>query len=181
MTVIVGLEANGKVVMGADSIGVNNYLAEIRLDPKIFFVDEMMIGFCGSFRMGQLLQYRLEIPKHPDGIPDHEYLCTAFVDAVKKLFNDHEVEKERSGVKEAIGAFLVGYRGHVYAIFEDYQVGRSHAGYASVGAGDQYALGAMSATEGMRIKPIRRVQLALEAAEKHSPWVRGPFTIEESM
>lgn len=165
--------------MGADSIGVNNYTSEIRMDLKLFQHDEMLIGFCGSFRMGQLLQYRLEIPKHPDGMEDHEYLCTYFMDSVKKLLADHEIEKERLGIKEG-GTFMLAYRGGLYTIHEDYQVAICHAGYDSIGAGDQYAKGALYATSTMRVRPQRKLILALEAAAYHSPWVRGPFHIEEA-
>jgi hypothetical protein len=46
-------------------------------------------------------------------------------------------------------------------------------GYTAVGCGAQVAHGVLYATPSM--PPRRRLQLALEAAQRHSAGVRGPF------
>ena len=50
--------------------------------------------------------------------------------------------------------------------------------FYAVGCADNIALGAMYATQGKGMNPEERVRLALQAAERYSAGVRGPFAIE---
>lgn len=52
MTCIVGIVDNGKVYMGADSLGVGGLSKRVRKDPKLFRVGEFVFGYTSSFRMG---------------------------------------------------------------------------------------------------------------------------------
>jgi len=90
MTCIVGfVDAKKNVYLGGDSAGVSGLDVTIRKDPKVFKKDEMVIGYTSSFRMGQLLCFKLKIPKQPSKMDDYEYLCTLFVDAVRKCLKDN--------------------------------------------------------------------------------------------
>ena len=73
--------------------------------------------------------------------------------------------------------FLVGYRGALYCIDEDYHVGRSALGYEAIGCGDHFALGSLASTSG---NPKARVQMALYSAALHSTSVCEPFTVLSS-
>ena len=77
--------------------------------------------------------------------------------------------------REEGGTFLVGVRGRLYTIYDDYQVAQAADGFAAVGCGDQIALGALYATAGTGLKPKARITVALRAAERFSAGVRGPF------
>lgn len=85
MTCIVGYLNGGKVFMGGDSAGTAGYSQTIRADEKVFVKNKMIFGFTSSFRMGQLLRYSFEIPKHPKEKSDYEYLVTDFISAVKNV------------------------------------------------------------------------------------------------
>lgn len=52
MTCVVALKHDGRVYMGADSAGVGGYSLQIRNDPKIYRVKDLLFGFTTSFRMG---------------------------------------------------------------------------------------------------------------------------------
>jgi hypothetical protein len=65
--------------------------------------------------------------------------------------------------------------GQLFAVYDDYQVGRAADGFAAVGCGDEIALGALYATAGTGLKPRKRVLVALNAAERFNAGVRGPF------
>jgi ATP-dependent protease HslVU (ClpYQ) peptidase subunit len=180
MTCIVGFVKNGKVYMGADSAGISKIDLTVRKDPKVFINGSMIFGFTSSFRMGQLLQHSLKIPRHPKGMDSHKFMVTLFVDAVRKCLKTGGCAKSINDEEEA-GTFLVGYKGQLYQIDSDYQVGMQAAPFMSVGCGESYALGALYALTGqkLRLEPNEMVEIALRAAEQYSGGVRGPFLIKE--
>lgn len=173
MTVIVGLVENGVVHLGGDSQGTGGYSKTTRLDPKVFKRGPFVIGFTSSFRMGQILRHRLETPVHPEGMSDHEYMVTLFIDKVRGCLKDAGYAKRTNEVEEG-GCFLVGYRGVLYQVESDYQVGIPAAPYEAVGCGDDLAKGAMYAQD-PNLKPEHRIRVALEAAAKFSAGVGAPF------
>ena len=65
--------------------------------------------------------------------------------------------------------------GRIYTAASNLGVYRSRRGYAAIGSGDQYALGALRATKDQ--PPRARVLAALRAAASHAPTVAGPFRI----
>lgn len=138
----------------------------IRRDPKVFRNGPFLIGYTSSFRLGQLLRFRLSVPVQQSTTTDYEFMATVFVDAVRECLGAHGAKKTESGVEEG-GTFLVGYHGKLYAIHNDFQVAESSHGFNAVGSGAAYAIGAMAASD------------ALIIAEKFNIGVRGPFVIEE--
>lgn len=163
--------------MGGDSVGVDKEKlnADDRVDEKVFIKGNMILGFTSSFRMGQLLHYKLKIPKHTGGVPVYKYMATHFVDAVRAcLKKGGFAEKENE--TESGGQFLVGYTGRIFNIYADYQVGERRDGFDACGCGEDYALGSLYSTP-PALGPKARVEQALKAAERFSSGVRGPFTI----
>lgn len=174
MTCIVGIEHDGNVTIGGDSAAVEGMRITTRLDPKVFRVGPYLIGFTDSFRLGQLLRFALDVPEQSSTVSDFEHLCTVFVDAVRGCLRDGGVAREEHG-EETGGLFLVGYRGALYCVENDYHVGRAAIGYESIGCGSEFALGSLATSTG---SPRRRVLRALEAAALHSSGVCPPYTIE---
>lgn len=181
MTCIVGLEHEGAVYIGGDSAGVEMGSLAIcgRADEKVFVTDsgEMAMGFCGSFRIGQLLRYALTLPAQKVGQDDMTYLVTDFVDAVRAMQRDKGSLKKENEVDESDAGFLVGFNGKLYAIESDFQVGRAMDSYTACGCGAQIALGAMYATKLLGMDPEDRIRVALAAAAEYSAGVRAPFVI----
>lgn len=176
MTCIVGLVHKNKVYIGGDSAGVAGYDISIRKDKKVFQNGPMIFGFTSSFRMGQLLQYALVIPDHPKDMDTFQYMTVILVDAIRAcmlkggfLYKDKE--------QESGGTFLVGYKGRLFRIAGDFQVGEHVCLYDAVGCGDNFALGSLFTSKSM--KPKDRVKKALEAAANFSAGVIGPFNIVE--
>lgn len=178
MTCIVGVVQDGSVVMGGDSAGVAGYALTVRQDPKVFHNGPFLIGYTSSFRMGQLLRFRFTPPPHhPADKDDYHFMATDFIDAVRACFKDYGYAKIESN-NEHGGTFLVGYRGKLYEINDDYQVGINADPFAAVGCGFAVALGALHASEGKSAEA--RVLAALAAAERFNAGVRGPFVVERS-
>ena len=174
MTCIAGFVEQGVVWMGADSAGVrSDYGSTVRADGKLFRKGPMLMGFTSSFRMGQLLRHALTVPDHDPRVPVDRYLTTTFIDAVRQCLTDNGWARKKDGVEEG-GCFLVGYRGRLFVVESDYQVGESVDGIAAAGCGYQIARGALYAS------PMRgraRLLTALKAAEVYSAGVRRPFHI----
>jgi len=124
--------------------------------------------------MGQVLQYSLKTPHHPDGMDDHEYMVTLFVDSVRECFKAAGIARKADDI-ESCGSFLVGYRGKLYHVESDYQVGESVDAYSAVGCGTDLALGSMYTTEWDDRTAESRITIALDAASNFSAGVGGPY------
>lgn len=189
MTCIVGIEHDSKVYIGADAAGSNGYGIEIRVEPKVFRRGDFVIGYTTSFRMGNLLQHVLKAPTWEvadDQDSVHSFMVRRFIPAVRECLADGgwlaSKDERKSG-----GVFLVGFRGELYGVGSDLQVGRSADGYMACGSGEDLALGSLHTTmpkAGFEHRfdteeTIRdRITSALLAAEHHACGVAGPFTIE---
>lgn len=179
MTCIVGLVDNGKVYIGGDSAGVGGrYSLAIRNDRKVFRNGEFVMGFTSSFRMGQLLAYALSPPKPREGDDVFAFMVRDFIGAARQTLKDGGFAKTVNG-EESGGAFLVGFRGRLFHIDDDFQVGENIQHYDACGCGDHIALGSLFSTPNMT-DPRARVIEALMAAENFSAGVRAPFHIEVS-
>lgn len=181
MTCIVGLEENGTVFIGADSASIAPETLEIcrRADEKVFLTDDgnFILGFAGSFRIGQLLRYALVPPPQKVDQDDMAYLVTDFIDAVRTMQKDKGSLKKENEVEEHEAMFLLGFNGKLYVVEGDFQVGRPVDNFMSVGSGANIALGAMHATKDLGIPAEKRIILALEAATEFSAGVRAPFHV----
>lgn len=174
MTCIVSIQENNTVYMGGDSAGIAGLSITIRSDEKVFINGPFIIGITGSFRMSDLLRYKLDPPKQTVHRDDRAYLVTDFVDSLRKCFSANGF-----GDKDATvgGTFLLGYKGKLYSVQKDYQVGLPSTQYDAVGCGSDLALGSLHSTAKMNLKPEQRITMALEAASTFSAGVAPPFLI----
>lgn len=174
MTCIVGLVEGNRVWMGGDSAGVGGYSLSVRTDAKVFINGPMIFGFTSSFRMGQLLRWALTVPDFDPRLDVEKYMSTAFINSVRACLKENGWASTKDG-QERGGVFLVGFRGRLFYVDEDYQVGCPLDPFDAVGCGHDIAKGALFATP--HLEALDRVQLALTAAERHSAGVRGPFRV----
>lgn len=177
MTCIVGIAHEGKVILGADSAGTGGYDQRIRRDRKVFKNGELIFGFTSSFRMGQLLQFALTPPPINEGQEAYDYAVKALVPAIRDTLRSGGFMTTTDG-RESGGVFLVGFRGRLFYIDSDFQVGEGVEPYEAVGCGENYAMGAMHAL-GSDVAPMVRLQAGLDAAAKFSAGVAGPFHFVE--
>ena len=123
MTCVIGLVQGSKIYIGVDSAAVSGWTRRETLQKKVFRRGPFLIGYTTSFRMGQLLEHHLDVPKQKDDQDDMAFMVTVFVEAARKLFKEKGFSKIESN-NESGGQFLVGYRGVLYSIEKDFQVGR---------------------------------------------------------
>lgn len=172
MTCIVGIAEGGKVYIGGDSAGTAGMDLHKRKDKKVFRNGDFIMGFTSSFRMGQLLEHALTVPKRHADEDVFSFMVNQFVNAVRDCLKSGGYATSNNSA-ESGGTFLVGYEGRLFCIHSDYQVAESLHGFDACGCGDSFALGSLYSTSGET--PIYRLKMALEAAEEFSAGVRSPF------
>ncbi len=176
MTAIVGVVEDGQVWLGGDAAGVGGLSLSTRSDPKVFKSGESVMGYTTSFRMGQILQHHLTLPVPYETEGGMAYMVKRFVPAVKDELKKHGFQQTKDG-RDNGGTFLVGYRGELYEVEDDYQVARVQQAYHAVGAGFELALGSLHTSELVEATPRERIRMALAAAAQFCAGVRPPFTI----
>lgn len=177
MTCIVGIQHDQGVTIGGDSAATDEATISVRADMKVFTSGPYLFGFCGSFRMGQLLHYTLECPVPPDDPGELEqFMATTFVNAVRFCLSNGGVAAHHNNV-ETGGTFLVAVKGQLFCVEDDYQVARETVGYAAIGSGSHVAYGSLHTSADYDLTPDERVTAALRAATDLTPFVRAPFIV----
>jgi hypothetical protein len=183
MTCIVGvMDGRGGVVIGGDSCAADTgtHLVVLRSDPKVFRIGQLILGFTTSFRMGQILQYELEVPDHDEALTCHQYLVRCVVPAVRAcLSKGGYLYKENE--RESAGDCLMAYGGKLWALGADFQVAAPMRPYGSVGSAESVANGALHALHQLPLSLTEQVKRALEAAVEHNAYTRPPFCVVEDV
>ena len=177
VTCIVGLAHEGNVWIGADSAAASGWKVRVTSVPKVFARGPFIIGYTVSFRMGQLLQFHLDVQPQDGEASNLEYIVKRFIAAVRGCLKEGGYTTIDNN-KEEGGGFLVGYRGHVYSVGDEFQVTEASDGFDACGCGGNYALGAIVALDDL--EPEARVRRALGIAAYFSGGVCGPFTVLSS-
>lgn len=183
MTCIVGMEIDGRVYIGGDSCAadVSQYTYQEIINPKVFKRNDMIFGYTHTFRFGQLIEYFLKIPKHDKCDTDMEYLITKLIPAIRECLNDNGAGNKKDEI-ESGGCCLVGYKGILYTLQNDYSILRSASGFAAVGCGDLPALAAMTMVmthigmNGLGTAP-QVLNAVLETTASVISYVKPPFKI----
>ena len=171
MTCIVGVAKNGKVYIGADSLGSNGFTKEVRKECKVFTNGDFLIGGTTSFRMLDLLKWKFNPPTVKDGDDLHKFMVVDFVESVRNLFTSNGFSITSDDWKS--GEFLVGVKGRLFRISGDFHV--SEHDYVSCGSGEYHAVGCLYNSK--LSKPKEDIIKALECAENFVVSVSRPFTV----
>lgn len=178
MTCIVGhVDRKQKTVtIGGDSCGSSGNSIEIRKDVKVFKNGDFVIGCTASFRMIQLLRFSFT-PPEINSKDIYQYMCTDFVNAVRRCFEGGGYLQRYSDGDEKGGTFLVAYKNRLFKVEEDFQVGEVLIGFDAIGCGGTFALGALYSMAKNDLSTREKVLCALNAAVFFANGVRGPFIL----
>lgn len=177
MTAIAGLMADdGKVWIGGDSAGIAGFSRTVRSDVKVFTNAGYIFGFTDSFRMGQLIRCAWVPPQPANNEDVYEFLVTRFIDELRTMLKAGGYAEVHNNV-ETGGSFLMGFRGQLYSVESDFQVGIPAIGYAAMGCGDDLVLGSLHTSAYGNLSPRTRITRALDAASAFSAGVCPPYTI----
>jgi len=179
MTCIVGIADGTTVWMGGDSYGSTSYTKMASVHPKVFIREthgeRVIIGWTGSFRMGQVLEHKLDIPSNETQQDAYAFMVGTVVGAVRTLLKEEGCVITKDGQDKSDGAFLFGYKGRLFKVGTDYSAIESTRGYTATGSGEETAMGALYVLPDA--EPEARIMAALEAAAEIVPSVGGPFYV----
>jgi ATP-dependent protease HslVU (ClpYQ) peptidase subunit len=176
MTCIVGIEHSGRVYLAGDLQGTGWNNKVVHTQPKVFKKNGLVVGYTTSYRFGQLLEHGLPdpvIPKEEDEV--YRWLISVFVRDIKKTLKDADYEKG--------GTCLIGVRGQLWQMQDDFSVLRSVKGYDACGSGYEYALGSLHTSVNTAFKNgnadeyVKALKHAIMAAGTFSPSVGCECTI----
>jgi hypothetical protein len=103
VTCIAGIVENGTVYIGGDSAGVAGWSLAVRADAKVWATEEFAFGFTSSFRMGQLLRYKLNPPARLVGQSVDEYMVGPWIDAVRQRLKAGGYARTEEGAERRCG------------------------------------------------------------------------------
>jgi hypothetical protein len=161
------MEFGDKVFIGGDVQGTGWNNKVVHTQPKVFNKKGVLFGFTTSYRFGQVLEHNLQDPVVPlDANGDvYRWLISVLIPDIRRILKDNGYEKG--------GTCLIGVRGQLWEMQDDFSVLRSVCGYGSCGSGYEYAMGSMSTT--MAVTPPRNEDEVI-AMLKRAVYVAGTFS-----
>lgn len=176
MTCVVAIRNDERIVIGADSAASGNNRVVGRRDKKVFKRRNLVFGFAGSFRIGQLLKYQLKIPKKPGNIGDIEYIVNILISDIIKLLRSNRLVRNN----EMDCSLIIVFNNKIFKVDSDFQVEVTTDEYTAIGDGADVALGSLFTANraiGTRPFPDETVKCALEASAKYCTTVTAPFNL----
>lgn len=177
MTCIVGLVTEDGAYLGGDSRITQDTSILPGVFEKIFFKNKILFGFCGNYRFGQILKYRLDIPETKK-MDFEEYLNTYFMDSFTNCLEESNYTYKSDGASRIEGdsGLLIAYGNEIFTIDPDFCVTRVTK-IDALGTGSCYAVGSLETTEGDDLPPEDRIKIALDVACKYDSACSPPFMI----
>jgi hypothetical protein len=198
MTCIVGLVGKKGVLIAGDAKGVTGngefyYAQREDVSPKVFQLSDLLVvGYCGSGRLGQILQYHVmdTLEEPPLNMDEHKWVVKEFVPHLRSVADAHGhlhiYERDNT---EGIGPsnFLFGVRGRLFTVWSDFGVDEHILPFDAIGSGGEVASGTLHGELGDDPNPIPDAALeelatrAITAAERLTPYVGGAISSVKSM
>lgn len=177
MTCIVGMvDPDGSVWVMGDSAASNSHGAVwVQRDLKVWRHGEMAIGMCGSFRGRDIMVSNFDPPViAADGDP-LRYLRTGFADTARKVMQDGGfLTAFKEGNDSTMTALLIGLRGRLFTMRNDFSIGEQDVPYAAIGSGAPEALGSLFSTRDWTNTYDRLVE-SMNASVFFNAGVRPPY------
>jgi ATP-dependent protease HslVU (ClpYQ) peptidase subunit len=150
MTCLIGVEHDGVVYMGADSITLSGWSKDIIAGQKIFKHSGLIFAFGGNPRMAQIIKYLTPLPHFlkPSQVTrsdDEAVVVMHVIEPIRKALKEHGYTSSENGQEQG-ASFLVGFNGKVWSVDNAFQLHRSSRKMCAMGVGDDHALGALYAT-----------------------------------
>lgn len=168
MTCIVGIVDDGEVYIGGDSRGSTPYNYVTRKTPKVFKIGEFIFGYTSSFRMGQIIQRHFCPPEETKNMDEDDYIYNNVIEHLIKILKDKGYARIEANEVSG-GTFLMGFRGRLFEISSDFQIGENIESYHAVGSGGITARSSLWTIEQLnnKMNVEDKIKLAITAASKH--------------
>lgn len=171
MTCIAAIISNDVITIASDMLvtwdySVNNYTDKIFRKGNGY-----VVGCSGGVRVSQLMQYEVTFPVIPKNVKDlKEFIVKKVVPNIRKVMRK-ELAKKNMDESDLNSAFLIGVKGGLFIITEDYCV-LEFDKFAAIGSGAIAALASLSTTEEVKkdfdvgIPDAQRLAYALNSAHE---------------
>lgn len=177
MTCVVALNHEGRIYFGSDSAASDGETIDVVSKPKFIEKPDIIIGFCGSFRVAQIIEYYF--PFGNKAKKTEKWLHTKFIETLRNLLDKHGARDFQGGDLLSNGSgLLVSINQKIYEVQQDFSIAHYDRGYAAIGSGASMALASLHSTEGL-IEPEERLLRALRAAGAFSVGCAPPYHIIE--
>lgn len=164
--------------IACDSVGSNSFTRSFYSTRKIFSVGNVLFGFTGSYRLGQLLQYRLELPQAHVDQNLEQYMNIGFIDSVRSTLKDHGYLHVEDNEESLEGEFLVVFSGRIFTVQSDLSILESMDKFEATGSGEDYARATMHCLTAFGVEDSHLILTeAIETATKYVPSVGGEIHI----
>ena len=178
MTCIAAVVDKGTVYIGGDGRGMSGWDIYPQTEPKVFRISDMVFGHTGSLRVQQCAQYGLMGLVPRGTLSERVYMVTCVAETLRESLKIGGCLATKDGVESFEGALLAGYRGKLYVVSSDFSVTALARDVMAVGAGSDYALGALAVSANEA--PVARIEAALRTAAEFNASVGPPYTIVAS-
>lgn len=173
MTAIVGLERDGEVWIGGDSLVVAGDIRVTDSQHKVWRNGPYVFGEYGDARATAIIRHECK-PPDPPGRNIDAFMATTFATSLRNVLDANGVDYKDENADFGV---LVGFRGRLYDVDSSFYATRSAKGYFAAGTGGSVALGVLHALYSSGLSAHQLIEAALEAAEEWCPGVRRPWTI----
>jgi ATP-dependent protease HslVU (ClpYQ) peptidase subunit len=179
MTCIAAIvDKNGVGHIACDSVGSNGFSRSFYSTKKIFSVGNILFGFTGSYRLGQLLQYRLDLPQATVDQNLDQYMNIHFMDSIRSTLKDHGYLHVEDNEESLEGEFLVVFSGRIFTVQSDMSILESMDKFEATGSGEDYARATMNTLVEYGVEDTKLILTeAIETATKYVPSVGGEIHI----
>lgn len=157
MTCVVGIRGRNGVLLAADSQLSWDNRKMMDKAPKVFQLSEVLaIGYCGSGRLGQLLEHHMTaLDDPPLGRDERTWAVKTFVPYVRGVLEDGGFLHVHHNVEHfGESAFLFAVRDRLFNVEGDLCVNEHELAFDATGSGNELALGAMAALTGHTTGPV---------------------------
>jgi 20S proteasome alpha/beta subunit len=189
VTCVVGIRGTAGVLLAADSQTSWDNRKMMDAQPKVFELSDVLaIGYCGSGRLGQLLQHGMaELDDPPLGRDEHVWAVKTFVPFVRDVLETGGFLHVHHNVEHfGDSAFLFAVRHRLFQVEGDLCVNEHERPYDAVGSGCEVAIGAMAALVGdadaVSERTIVDVAIAgVQAPIEHTHYVGGDIAYRSTV
>lgn len=192
MTCVVGVRTTRGVLLAGDQQMSWENGKRMSRDAKTIPLSEILaVAYCGSGRLGQILQHHLDgLDDPPLGRDDQRWVVKHFVPYLRDVLatTGHLVVSLADNV-EGLGysAFLLAVRGRLFMVEDDFSVAEHRYAFDALGSGMETAIGAMHTAAGKATyapltfaRAVKVAQAGVVAAAEYTNFVGGDITTVET-
>ena len=178
MTIILGVQYEGKVYMGGDSaVVIGGHALRLTATPKVFKRGDFLIGVAGDARLCKLIKYNTPLPSEAEPLDgDYTRIIAEFSDNIIECCAENGAASEDSGQIFIEGDIIIGYKGVLYHLDPSMAVTITQNGVEAIGAGNEVGLGAYAALPS-KMSVENRILKAMEISQQYKTGVRAPFYV----